>query len=166
MSGEDCPKCEAAINASSEACPSCGLSREHFASFAGSENALSTDELAQSAAWQRVRAAFDDEEAHEAFLHEISTAGRFQQAAALYRRVRGEREEEISQRMLERIRRMAAATMQSRSKVAPPSRPLRGSLVLLIFLVMGALIAGGIAVSKLQGAEPTRPPRAPSKGKR
>lgn len=116
---------------------------------------------AVTAAWHAVEEAWSEQPRHDAFLALVSQHNCFAYAAARYRERAGD---DIADRMQDRVRRAATATMfatASRRDDATP-RSYRLSVGLLVFLVI-AVFAGLAYVANLRvhsKLPPARPPNA------
>jgi len=152
VSERSCPKCDAALAAAAEACPSCGLAAAHFESFAAAELEGPPPELAPL--WQAVVAEWDSVPVHEIFLSAAARLDAFVHAGRLYRRAARERGSGDPRVVagLERVRRMAEAAWLTRPPAESTSESesqdngayRTAALLLLSLLLLASL--GGIAV--------------------
>jgi hypothetical protein len=109
---------------------------------------------AVEAAWRACEDRWDDAAAHDAFFALASQHGCYAWAAGRYRARAGDA---TADRMLDKIRRAATATMLATASKREPARgaPYRMTVVLMIVLMLAA-IGGIVYVANLRhGASPT-----------
>jgi uncharacterized Zn finger protein (UPF0148 family) len=154
-----CPKCGREVARSAGACPACGLSEQHFESFATAEGeAEAPAEL--HALWHSLAEDWEDEAAHERFVQAAAREGGFAVAARWYRRALRERraDDPRAGAALERIRRMAEAAWLSRPRAAAapaPGQPRQAQPYRNLFLVLLALALAAVLVVITQWLLPT-----------
>ena len=152
--GQTCPKCTKLVDHSSAACGSCGLAAEHFASFEADKGHC---DVQLDEAWQRLLQSWQSDEAHEAFVRMLASAGNYRDGATRYREAAADAERAVRpQEMLQRIQATAAAALlSSKPKLVSEEEPFKGVVVLLMVLVLAAG-AGGIYFTMIGGQQHQR----------
>jgi len=151
--GEDqmrCPKCDG-LQPRRDACRSCGLRAELFDDYDRKQEEEAPPEL--EAIWETCRADWDDEDGHARFAECASSAFAYAYAARRYRSVLRHRpDDEIAHRQLDRLSRMAEASLMgaslARQQAEGEDEPYKKVIVLIMVLVLLAGIGGMVVLLK------------------
>lgn len=148
MSSRRCPKCDAEVAATAEACATCGLAAAHFESFAAEQEETPPQLVSL---WDACLADWDSEASHEKFLTAAAALDAFVHAGRLYRRAareRGSADPRVTAG-LDRVRRMAEAAwltrppgQSSRADGSEKSGTYRTAALVLISLLLVAGLGG------------------------
>lgn len=134
-----CPKCGTTLIGAA-ACKVCGLEARYFDEYR--DRAVGVASPALDAAWAACLAEWDDGARHEELLTCASLEGELGAAARRYRLYLGDHPgDERASAALERLTRMAAATMLQRPRVEPAGEEPYKKVVLLL---MALLLLGGM----------------------
>jgi hypothetical protein len=146
--GQHCPKCGAAV--SGDACRGCGLLASRFDEFRASDDAAADPPVV--AAWEQALAAWDEPARHDRFVELASEKGAYAYAARRYReRLRADPDDAVARGRLDRITRMAEAALLATAharKLAGTKEPYRGSVLVLVLLLVGIAIGGIYAMTR------------------
>ncbi len=140
----ECPKCGSTVKESAEACARCGLAVARMESFSATQASAASEVL--RAAWDKLVESWDDEARHEAMIRLATDQGEIGWLAGRYREQTRQRSgDEVSTRMLERIRKageatlFASATMRKASKEPKPYKNTVAVLGLMIVMLVVAV---------------------------
>ncbi|HTJ44899.1 MAG TPA: hypothetical protein VL463_22485 [Kofleriaceae bacterium] len=158
-----CPKC-GVVQRPADACRSCGLLASRMPDFVATED-LPAAEVA--AGWAACEAAWNDNAAHEALARLASAHNAYAYVARRYReRVKKNADDSIAAGRLAAITRMTEASLRAGATArndraplvpgAPPRKPYRASLTVLVMLVV--LVAAGTVYALV--TTPTEEPAA------
>lgn len=164
-----CPKCYE-VQPRAEACRVCGLRTELHDDYAAGDRADAPPALV--ARWAALESAWDDDDAHDAFIEAAAAADALSFAAHRYRAAGSARPGDTRTRArLERITRMAEASLLASAAARAGTdqgkgkEPYRSVIVLLMGLVFLIAVGGVYLVFKGRDAapEPTVAPPTPSR---
>lgn len=158
-----CPKCDL-VQPRSGACRACGLRAELFEDYAIEHAEEAPPEL--EALWECLEAEWDDEASHERFVEGAAASLAYAYAARRYRSVLRRRgDDPIAHRQLDRLSRMAEATLTSaasaRQQGEAGDEPYKKAIMLLMVLVLLVGIGGMYLLlrrAKDVGSETRQPP--------
>lgn len=165
-----CPKCSAP-RGEATACARCGLRADKVAAFSSQLDSTVPD--VAHAAWERVKAQWEDTAAHDELLRLTTLHGCYAWAVSRYREVRGEagppfREigdarDPVAARQLDRLRRAAEVALLTTGTPRPDKSPTSYQSARLVLGIAIVLILIGLAYALYQqmtvASEPPPPPR-------
>jgi hypothetical protein len=136
-----CPKCGEARRENAAACPRCGLSIAHWASF--SRPPINPSPVL-AAAWAKLKTTWDDELAHKKLLDLAANLSELDTAAALYRAQLDERPDDpFARQGLDRAAHLASVLGVQRGAIAPPGPPR-------VLKALAVVVAVGLVLIVLQ----------------
>lgn len=147
-----CPKCSTP-RGDATACPKCGLRVDKMVAFSSQLDATVPD--VARAAWDRVKAQWDDAAAHDELLRLTTLHGCYSWAVSRYREVRGEagpafREigdarDPVAERQLDRLRRAAEVALLTTAAPRRDKGPSSYASAKLLLGIVVLLILVGLA---------------------